>query len=222
MKIRVCHFSDWHGMWQELPPAHLYICSGDMLPNSLGHKIDWQYEEKFQSKFMKDNPISIPHYKQQVNPSQVFCVRGNHDHVGIAPLFTGRDIFVREFNNFGYHGIDIETVLNGQLRIFGTRGVKRVHGRGPDELYLEECEAMMTSLRNLRTDILITHGPPKGVLDEEGGESFGSAALRGVLEKVQPKLHCFGHIHESKGIRTLGNTICSNAATGVNVIELNL
>lgn len=30
---RVVHFSDWHGEWQELPEADVYVCTGDMLPN---------------------------------------------------------------------------------------------------------------------------------------------------------------------------------------------
>jgi Icc-related predicted phosphoesterase len=30
---RVVHFSDWHGEWQKLPEADVYVCTGDMLPN---------------------------------------------------------------------------------------------------------------------------------------------------------------------------------------------
>lgn len=49
-----------------------------------------------------------------------------------------------------------------------------------------------------RNTILITHGPPRGILD---GDSFGSAALRSFVDKHQPRLHLFGHIHQAAGIR---------------------
>lgn len=45
--------------------------------------------------------------------------------------------------------------------------------------------------------ILVTHGPPRGVLD---GDSYGSTALSELVRKRAPNLHLFGHIHESAGI----------------------
>ncbi len=60
-------------------------------------------------------------------------------------------------------------------------------------------------------DILITHGPPKGIFDMtkdfETGESIhvGSQSLmRQVEERIRPKLHSFGHIHDERGIRNYG------------------
>lgn len=55
-------------------------------------------------------------------------------------------------------------------------------------------------------DILITHGPPNGILDAVGeydkGKSrhVGSTSLREhVIGRIKPKLHIFGHIHEWGG-----------------------
>lgn len=52
------------------------------------------------------------------------------------------------------------------------------------------------------TELLITHGPPKGILDEEEREGFlcGCEILREKVKKL-PKLkyHLFGHIHEHGG-----------------------
>jgi len=49
------------------------------------------------------------------------------------------------------------------------------------------------------TDVLITHGPPFGILDEVprqyGIENTGCEELRKKIEIVRPKLHIFGHIH---------------------------
>lgn len=50
-------------------------------------------------------------------------------------------------------------------------------------------------------DVLITHGPPRGILDRvRGGEHLGCEALRSAVSHKQPRLHVFGHIHDSAGI----------------------
>ena len=48
-------------------------------------------------------------------------------------------------------------------------------------------------------DVVITHGPPKGTLDECSGGSVGCNSLSNALKRSSPKLHCFGHIHEGYG-----------------------
>lgn len=50
-------------------------------------------------------------------------------------------------------------------------------------------------------DIILTHGPPKGILDTtySGGEDVGCDHLRRAVERCKPRLHCFGHIHEGWG-----------------------
>lgn len=49
------------------------------------------------------------------------------------------------------------------------------------------------------TDILITHGPPYGILDEVNGRYVGCVKLREKIEEIRPKYVLFGHIHESRG-----------------------
>ncbi|MDF1666009.1 MAG: metallophosphatase domain-containing protein [Planctomycetota bacterium] len=62
-------------------------------------------------------------------------------------------------------------------------------------------------------DVLITHGPPHGILDETvRGESVGCEELLLALERVQPKLHIFGHIHEAAGLQEIGATTFANAS----------
>ena len=58
-------------------------------------------------------------------------------------------------------------------------------------------------------DILITHGPPYGILDEVDGfgEDVKHTGCPVLFRKIQEldnlKLHIFGHIHEGRGIRLL-------------------
>ncbi len=50
------------------------------------------------------------------------------------------------------------------------------------------------------TDVLITHGPPLGILDRsKKGEHCGCQHLKKRVLEVKPKYHFFGHIHEGRG-----------------------
>lgn len=63
------------------------------------------------------------------------------------------------------------------------------------------------------TDILITHGPPNGILDRTvKGKLAGCVDLRRHLKRIQPRLHVFGHIHEAYGTETHGKTTYINAS----------
>ncbi|MFT5288886.1 MAG: Icc-related predicted phosphoesterase [Planctomycetota bacterium] len=63
------------------------------------------------------------------------------------------------------------------------------------------------------TDVLITHGPAYGVLDQVlSGEPVGCEELRKTLDRVQPSLHVFGHIHEARGSAQTGPTLSVNAS----------
>ena len=62
-------------------------------------------------------------------------------------------------------------------------------------------------------DILITHGPPLGILDQTNrGEATGCADLLEVVTRIKPKLHLFGHIHEAYGQREIDGTTFINAS----------
>jgi len=66
------------------------------------------------------------------------------------------------------------------------------------------------------TDVLITHGPPRGILDlvVVGALHEGCTDLRIRVFDVKPKVHIFGHIHEGygqeehEGIRFINASTC--------------
>lgn len=66
------------------------------------------------------------------------------------------------------------------------------------------------------TEILITHGPPHGILDEvaDDRENVGCECLTERVEQLRDslKLHVFGHIHEARGIKQRGTTLFANAS----------
>lgn len=80
----------------------------------------------------------------------------------------------------------------------------------------------------LRLDVLITHGPPHGILDwTNRNEAAGSLSLLHRVRELKPRLHVFGHIHEAAGRKDDGDTIFLNASTRMGtgagvVVELDV
>jgi Icc-related predicted phosphoesterase len=64
------------------------------------------------------------------------------------------------------------------------------------------------------TEVLITHGPPMGILDRTFlGKHVGCEMLQARLEVLgQLRLHVFGHIHEAQGKRQKGSCTFANVA----------
>lgn len=67
------------------------------------------------------------------------------------------------------------------------------------------------------TDVLITHGPPAGILDRiespSGSIHPGCEALAERVANLSLKLHVFGHIHEGHGQHRIGDCLYVNASS---------
>lgn len=66
------------------------------------------------------------------------------------------------------------------------------------------------------TDVLITHGPPKFILDAviRDSENVGCPTLRDqIFFRIKPKVHVFGHIHEGYGTHEESGVIFINASS---------
>jgi Icc-related predicted phosphoesterase len=63
------------------------------------------------------------------------------------------------------------------------------------------------------TKVLVTHGPPAGILDLcPSGERVGCSDLIHRIQYVKPEIHMFGHIHHSYGIMNFNGTTFVNAS----------
>ncbi|MGD0476508.1 MAG: metallophosphatase domain-containing protein [Candidatus Velthaea sp.] len=78
-----------------------------------------------------------------------------------------------------------------------------------------------------KTDVLITHGPPMGLLDVvPSGEHVGCADLLARVAAVRPRVHTFGHIHEGSGVLVrdgitfVNASICDGAYRPVNPVRV--
>ncbi|GAB4240877.1 MAG: metallophosphoesterase family protein [Acidobacteriota bacterium] len=103
-------------------------------------------------------------------------------------------------------GWDVAHVLHGtSLKIagtvfFGLGGAVPItpFGAWSYDLSEQEAEALLEACPP--GAVLVTHSPPKGLLDRSSsGWSLGSTAIRKTLERVRPRLVICGHIHESSG-----------------------
>ncbi|GAB4535206.1 MAG: hypothetical protein Tsb0020_50530 [Haliangiales bacterium] len=73
------------------------------------------------------------------------------------------------------------------------------------------------------TDVLITHGPPLGVGDNQHAEVMraedsylhraGCEALQAAVARLAPALHMFGHIHQDGGLWQRERTTYANVTT---------
>jgi Icc-related predicted phosphoesterase len=63
-------------------------------------------------------------------------------------------------------------------------------------------------------DILVTHGPPFGILDCAPGDMHhtGCPQLLKAVTRLKPRLHLFGHVHSGFGTLSNTDTLFVNAA----------
>jgi Icc-related predicted phosphoesterase len=64
-------------------------------------------------------------------------------------------------------------------------------------------------------DILVTHGPPAyigSLCKTEEGEDVGCEDLYRAVQRVKPKYHVFGHIHEGFGMKEIDGITYINAS----------
>jgi Icc-related predicted phosphoesterase len=128
-------------------------------------------------------------------PNKVF-VAGNHDFLPEKAPSVFKAI-LDNFPNLIY--LENEEVSINNIKIWGSPITPFFFNwafnrqRGQD---IRRCwEAIPEDI-----DILVTHGPPLGFGDRTiRGELVGCKDLLEIVEKVKPKYHTFGHIHEGYG-----------------------
>ena len=87
------------------------------------------------------------------------------------------------------------------------------------DLTEDEAEAMLHACP--KEVVLISHSPPHGHVDEDGGRHLGSHAVLDTIRRASPRLVVCGHIHGCWGQRsTEGRTLVLNAGPEGQVLEL--
>jgi Icc-related predicted phosphoesterase len=112
----------------------------------------------------------------------------------------------------GAHSI----LLDGKHIIHG--GVSFV-GVGGSKPYIDTLRSYSgttpLSLEDTPVDVLISHVPPKGMMDKMTLTfHIGSVWVRDVVEKKRPRLVVCGHVHENPGYARYGDTLVVNCSVG--------
>jgi Icc-related predicted phosphoesterase len=142
-------------------------------------------------------------------------IAGNHDFFFEREKVSSLNLL--SYNNLFYLN-DMAITIEG-LKIYGSPYQPWFHNwafnlpRNGEEL--EHKWSMIPD----DTDILITHGPPFGILDKtiRNNENAGCELLRKRVDDIKPLIHTFGHIHEGYGELQTRNTLFIN---GSNLNEM--
>lgn len=192
--MKIWHFSDTHTFHNLLSPPDgidIAIFSGDC-SNPRDPFINMHEVVDFMEWFAE---LDVKH--------KVF-VAGNHDTSIEKKLIHHWD-----FNDRGIHYLENFSKEVAGLKIFGspytpTFGVGWAFNK--DRVKLER---LWRELIEPDVDIVVTHGPPKGVLDlsynqNRDLEQCGDRSLMNRIVEVNPKLSLFGHIHNHKDLMNQG------------------
>lgn len=205
---RIWHISDTHTYHELLKVPEnidIVIFSGDCTIPKEPHLNEVQVVN-FLDWFIK---LPIKH--------KVF-VAGNHD-VSIERGYIDKNIFA--LNHVIY--LENETCIIEGIKMWGSP-ITPTFGEG--WAYNVARHKIGRAWENIPkdVDVLITHGPPKNILDltitrDRELDRCGCKSLFNKVEEIKPKLHLFGHIHNCEDIINAGtkqipglNTIFSNGS----------
>jgi len=209
--IRFVCASDTHGMTDNLkiPDGDVFIHAGDW--SNVGEP------EKVQ-KF-NDFLASLPH------PIKV-VIAGNHEvSFDIENYDRLKDHFLTHMRN-PCDPIKVRAMLTNCIyledsftmvhgyKIYGSPWSPEFFNWGFNAKRGEEIMKIWDKIPD-DTEILITHGPPYGIMDDDVmvGERIGCHdLLKVVKERVKPLVHVFGHVHEGHGVIEEDGTKFINAA----------
>jgi len=139
------------------------------------------------------------------NP-QVLVQYGNMDMPEVNEYLTREGI---NLHGNGY--------VFGDIGIFGCGGSSPTPFNTPSEISESDIERYLlagySKVKDSRWKVMVCHTPPKDTkLDVvRSGMHVGSKVVRDFILKYKPDICISGHIHESKGRDTLGDTVVLNA-----------
>lgn len=203
--MRIVCLSDTHGLHDgiSIPDGDVLIHAGDFCNSGIERDV-----HKF-ARWLR----SLPHRHKIV-------IAGNHDRF----LQQQPDLGAAYFVDAVYlqdSGIEIEGV-----RFWGSPWQPEF-GRWAFGLPRGEPIRKKWDLIPEGTDVLVTHCPPQGILDEvqarkietawgpaevEGTGPLGCEELSLRLLTIRPKIHVFGHVHDGAGQITRDGTLYVNAS----------
>eukprot|EP00808_Paulinella_micropora_P002229 g76233.t1 len=177
--VTLLHMSDTHMLLSPdqfvLPPADVLVHTGDFTNRG------WAQEFAGFDAFLSA--------MANIYPARV-VIFGNHDCSAMAGDFERMRAALPHASHVLMHGLRIY----GSPWYWGHSWDYRNRSKADPPAWFARVPA--------NTDVLLTHGPARGMLDESDGikgNHTGSVAWAKAISEAKPLLHLFGHIHEQSG-----------------------
>lgn len=193
--MKIVAISDVHERWHNLhiPECDVLISAGDY-------------------SFRGDLSVVREFHKWlHLQPSKhVISVQGNHElwverNYGLSKL-------VAEESCPGVHFLEEGDVEIDGIKFYGSAITPRFFNWAYNRDRGLDIKKHWDKIPD-NTDILITHGPPKGIMDlTPDYENVGCDDLLKRVSEINPKYHIFGHLHGCYGILKRYNTTFINAS----------
>ncbi|XP_033748604.1 UPF0046 protein C25E10.12-like [Pecten maximus] len=234
-RVRIVHLSDTHFHHDQiylprLPPGDVLVHSGDFCTTGWSRLFKTpDYDHHIQQ--INDFFSKVPHKHK-------LFVGGNHDMAIAGRRQEDIQKILPEVTYLQDSGVNIEGInfYGSPWTAYKWKSYNRAFVRkwGKFEHHWDDIPT--------GTDVLVTHMPPHGIRDmgrqdfslfqnrrdtcnvcsqtHEGRCHLGCPKLRhAILNRVKPKLHCFGHLHGSAGLHVIDETTFSNAALSIRVFD---
>lgn len=189
--VTIVCLSDTHELHREVDVPY-----GDVLI----HAGDFTMMSRSQSAISDFNAWlgELPHPLKIVVP-------GNHDY------------FIEGAGSKPHQITNATVLVNESIEVMGLRiwgSPTTIHQGGAFAMSLAADRKALYESIPKNVDVLITHGPPLGILDAAPGTSthVGCQELLEAVTQRSPKLHVFGHVHGAYGMVDTEKTLFVNAA----------
>ena len=194
--MRIVLISDTHGFEPEVPEGDILIHAGDLTMSGIHQQV-----------------AAAGAWLQMLPHKYKVVIAGNHDWLFQRDLKTALDRLGDLDKGIIYLENAYE-IVNG-LKIYGSPVQPTFFNWAFNIDRGEPIRNYWNMIPN-DVDILITHGPPMGILDQANErlntEHCGCEELLLAIKRVKPRVHVFGHIHGGYGNVQLGETAYYNAS----------
>lgn len=193
--LRLVCVSDTHGQhwgFDSMPAGDVLLVAGDFTERGKRQEIEdfdfWLSRQPYRFKVVVSGNHDL-RFEEFPEESRQLLSHANYlrdSEVNLRPSMFGRD-------NESW-----------KVRIWGAPWTPRFYDwafnldRGSEKLR-KVWQQVPTGV-----DVLVTHGPPFGILDRDPrADRVGCELLRAELDRIRPRVHVFGHLHRDYGIKSL-------------------
>jgi len=207
--MKIIAISDTHNLTPDLPEGDILIHAGDATMSGTHEEIhaftNWLKILKKQFKYILFTPGNHDYYFESWQKDSIVMDGGFISVINDSIRIGGINFWLSPYSN----------IFGSWAFMKDENGLAKIWDEIPKN-----------------TDVVVTHGPPKGFLDKTiayGNVCAGSQTLLDKILEIRPKVCIFGHIHEgygeiyNKNIHYINASIVNEYYQNVNKpVEINI